>query len=132
MATVLTVPLMVAVGLGVLRVHESLSAATVQVHWTFIFPCIMSTLSGLDRSGRLVNLANIAVGGGFTLGPFMGGRLIESAGLRDTDRGQRRRVARVAGTDPRGPGPAHHVPKVTGAAPKWSSRPEGRAYASQC
>ena len=48
--------------------------------WTFILPYIMSTLSGLDRSGRLVNLANIAIGGGFALGPFMGGRLVESAG----------------------------------------------------
>ncbi|MGW5144687.1 MFS transporter [Rhodococcus koreensis] len=48
--------------------------------WTFILPYIMSTLSGLDRSGRVVNLANIAIGGGFAIGPFMGGRLVESAG----------------------------------------------------
>ena len=40
----------------------------------------MSTLSGLDRTGRLVNLANIAIGGGFALGPFIGGRLVETAG----------------------------------------------------
>ena len=48
--------------------------------WTFILPYIMSTLSGLDRTGRLVNLANIAIGGGFALGPFIGGRLVETAG----------------------------------------------------
>ena len=48
--------------------------------WTFILPYIMSTLSGLDRTGRLVNLANIAIGGGFALGPFIGGRLVENAG----------------------------------------------------
>lgn len=63
---------------GLLRF--TIAALLFKFTWTFILPYIMSTLSGLDRSGRLVNLANIAIGGGFAIGPFMGGRLVESAG----------------------------------------------------
>ncbi|MFC9358657.1 hypothetical protein ACFTZB_19070 [Rhodococcus sp. NPDC057014] len=63
---------------GLLRF--TVAALLFKFTWTFILPYIMSTLSGLDRSGRLVNLANIAIGGGFAIGPFMGGRLVESAG----------------------------------------------------
>ncbi|QSE90645.1 MFS transporter [Rhodococcus pseudokoreensis] len=63
---------------GLLRF--TIAALLFKLTWTFILPYIMSTLSGLDRSGRLVNLANIAIGGGFAIGPFMGGRLVESAG----------------------------------------------------
>ncbi|MFE7415789.1 MFS transporter [Rhodococcus sp. NPDC057529] len=63
---------------GLLRF--TVAALLFKFTWTFILPYIMSTLSGLDRSGRVVNLANIAIGGGFAIGPFMGGRLVESAG----------------------------------------------------
>ena len=63
---------------GLLRF--TVAALLFKFTWTFILPYMMSTLSGLDRSGRLVNLANIAIGGGFALGPFMGGRLIENTG----------------------------------------------------
>jgi DHA1 family inner membrane transport protein len=63
---------------GLLRF--TVAALLFKLTWTFILPYIMSTLSGLDRSGRVVNLANIAIGGGFAIGPFMGGRLVESAG----------------------------------------------------
>ncbi|MDN3460763.1 MFS transporter [Rhodococcus sp. APC 3903] len=61
-------------------VRFTVAALLFKFTWTFILPYIMSTLSELDRSGRLVNLANIAIGGGFAIGPFMGGRLVESAG----------------------------------------------------
>ncbi|SED29491.1 MFS transporter [Rhodococcus koreensis] len=63
---------------GVLRF--TLAALLFKFTWTFILPYLMATLSGLDRSGQLVNLANLAIGGGFALGPLMGGRLVESAG----------------------------------------------------
>ncbi|MBC2639174.1 MULTISPECIES: MFS transporter [unclassified Rhodococcus (in: high G+C Gram-positive bacteria)] len=63
---------------GVLRFTAA--ALLFKFTWTFILPYLMSTLSGLDRSGQLVNLANLAIGGGFALGPLMGGRLVESAG----------------------------------------------------
>lgn len=48
--------------------------------WTFVLPYLMSTLSDLDRTGSLVNLANVCIGGGFALGPFIGGRLVENSG----------------------------------------------------
>ncbi|MEN0134898.1 MAG: MFS transporter [Rhodococcus sp. (in: high G+C Gram-positive bacteria)] len=63
---------------GVLRFTAA--ALLFKFTWTFILPYLMSTLSGLDRSGQLVNLANLAIGGGFALGPLMGGRLVESVG----------------------------------------------------
>ncbi|MEN0135779.1 MAG: MFS transporter [Rhodococcus sp. (in: high G+C Gram-positive bacteria)] len=63
---------------GLLRF--TLAALLFKFTWTFVLPYIMATLSGLDRAGRVVNLANIAIGGGFALGPFMGGRLVENAG----------------------------------------------------
>ncbi|MFE7423083.1 MFS transporter [Rhodococcus sp. NPDC057529] len=77
LAMTLSVALLAGVP-GVLRF--TLAALLFKFTWTFILPYLMATLSGLDRSGQLVNLANLAIGGGFALGPLMGGRLVESAG----------------------------------------------------
>lgn len=48
--------------------------------WPWTLPFLMSTLADLDRAGRATNLANLFIGGGFAIGPFIAGRLIESEG----------------------------------------------------
>ncbi|WP_364309134.1 MFS transporter [Paenarthrobacter nitroguajacolicus] len=48
--------------------------------WPWTLPFLMSTLADLDRAGRATNLANLFIGGGFAVGPFIAGRLIESEG----------------------------------------------------
>ncbi|MBB3664575.1 putative MFS family arabinose efflux permease [Prauserella sediminis] len=77
--------LAMALSLGLLvdvpgLVRFTVAALLFKFTWTFILPYILATLSELDRSGRLVNVANIAIGGGFALGPLMGGRLVENTG----------------------------------------------------
>jgi DHA1 family inner membrane transport protein len=48
--------------------------------WPWTLPFLMSTLADLDRAGRTSNLANLFIGGGFAIGPFIAGRLVESTG----------------------------------------------------
>lgn len=46
--------------------------------YTFILPFLLSTLSSHDESGHVMSTVNLMVGGGFTLGPILGGLLIDS------------------------------------------------------
>lgn len=49
--------------------------------WTFALPFILASLAAADRSGRLINAANLVIGGGLALGPLLAGHLIQAAGL---------------------------------------------------
>lgn len=48
--------------------------------WPWTLPFLMSTLADLDPSGRATNLANLFIGGGLAIGPFIAGRLIDATG----------------------------------------------------
>lgn len=48
--------------------------------WPWTLPFLLSTLADLDRAGRASNLSNLFIGGGFAIGPFIAGRLVESTG----------------------------------------------------
>jgi DHA1 family inner membrane transport protein len=48
--------------------------------WPWTLPFLMSTLADLDRMGRATNLANLFIGGGLAIGPFIAGRLVEATG----------------------------------------------------
>jgi predicted MFS family arabinose efflux permease len=49
--------------------------------WTFALPFILASLAAADRSGRLINAANMVIGGGLALGPLLAGHLIQAGGL---------------------------------------------------
>ena len=49
--------------------------------WTFALPFILASLAAADRSGRLINAANLVIGGGLALGPLLAGHLIQAGGL---------------------------------------------------
>ncbi|WP_262107480.1 MFS transporter [Arthrobacter sp. Marseille-P9274] len=48
--------------------------------WPWTLPFLLSTLADLDRVGRASNLSNLFIGGGFAIGPFIAGRLVEGTG----------------------------------------------------
>jgi len=48
--------------------------------WTFVLPFILACLADLDQHGRLMNSANLVIGGGLALGPAIAGPVLE-AGL---------------------------------------------------
>lgn len=49
--------------------------------WTFALPFILASLAAADRSGRLINAANLVIGGGLALGPLLAGHLIQAGGF---------------------------------------------------
>jgi hypothetical protein len=49
--------------------------------WTFALPFILASLAAADRSGRLINAANMVIGGGLALGPLLAGHLIQAGGF---------------------------------------------------
>lgn len=49
--------------------------------WTFVLPWILSFISRNDHSGKLMSSINLVIGGGFAIGPFMAGKIIQAAPL---------------------------------------------------
>lgn len=47
--------------------------------WTFVLPFILASLADLDQQGRLMNSANLVIGGGLALGPVLAGPVLESS-----------------------------------------------------
>ncbi len=45
--------------------------------WTFALPFILASLANIDRTGQLMSLVNMVIGGGLALGPLIAGRMIE-------------------------------------------------------
>src|SRR5699024_4559744 len=56
------------------------AAVLLKIAWPWTLPFLMSTLADLDPLGRVTNLANLAIGGGTAIGPFIAGRVIEATG----------------------------------------------------
>ncbi|HJV98789.1 MAG TPA: MFS transporter [Arthrobacter sp.] len=58
----------------------AIAAVIFKFAWTFILPYLLSTLSDLSSGGHLMNTTNLMIGGGFSIGPIVGGALIQSGG----------------------------------------------------
>lgn len=58
----------------------AIAAFTFKFVWTFVLPFILGTLSDQDRDGRLMNTANLVIGGGLAIGPAIAGQLVEGSG----------------------------------------------------
>jgi len=56
----------------------ALAALLFKYCWTFALPFILACLADHDRAGRLMNSANLVIGGGLALGPAIAGPLLES------------------------------------------------------
>lgn len=56
----------------------ALAALLFKFCWTFVLPFILACLADHDQRGRLMNSANLVIGGGLALGPAMAGPLLES------------------------------------------------------
>lgn len=73
--------LAVALLFGVPSVLQLSAAAIIfKFAWPWTLPFLLSTLADLDRAGRASNLSNLFIGGGFAIGPFIAGRIVESTG----------------------------------------------------
>lgn len=46
--------------------------------WTFVLPWILSTVARHDITGRLMSSINLVIGGGFAIGPWLAGKIIQS------------------------------------------------------
>ena len=46
--------------------------------WTFTFPYLLAALSTIDRTGKLLVIANIVIGGGMSIGPMISGNMLGS------------------------------------------------------
>lgn len=57
----------------------ALAALLFKYCWTFALPFMLACLADHDRDGRLMNSANLVIGGGLALGPAIAGPLLESS-----------------------------------------------------
>lgn len=58
----------------------AIAACAFKFVWTFVLPFILGTISDQDQDGRLMNTANLAVGGGLAIGPAVAGQILEAGG----------------------------------------------------
>lgn len=57
-----------------------LAAFVFKFVWTFVLPFILGAISDQDKDGRLMNTANLAVGGGLAIGPGIAGYFLDGNG----------------------------------------------------
>lgn len=57
----------------------AIAALLFKYTWTFVLPFILACLADLDQRGRLMNSANLVIGGGLALGPALAGPMLESS-----------------------------------------------------
>ena len=57
-------------------VRYLLAASAFKYAWSFILPFMLAALSALDRSGRVIVITNIFIGGGLATGPALAANLI--------------------------------------------------------
>lgn len=70
---------LLAGGPGLLRF--AVAAVVFKFAWTFILPYLLSTIADVGGGGgHVMNTTNLIIGGGFALGPILGGTLIEASG----------------------------------------------------
>lgn len=56
----------------------AIAALLFKYTWTLVLPFILATLADLDQHGRLMNSANLVIGGGLAMGPAIAGPVLES------------------------------------------------------
>lgn len=59
-----------------------LAACMFKYAWTFILPYLLASVTAIDKTGRIILLANIMIGGGLAIGPAIAGGLIANGGHR--------------------------------------------------
>lgn len=60
-------------------IRFAIAALLFKYTWTFVLPFILACLADLDQQGRLMNSANLVIGGGLALGPALAGPVLESS-----------------------------------------------------
>jgi MFS family permease len=59
----------------------TIAAFIFKYSWTFTFPYLLAVMAGIDRTGKLLIVSNIVIGGGMALGPAISAQLIGDSGL---------------------------------------------------
>ncbi len=61
-------------------IRFAIAAVIFKFAWTFILPYLLSALADLHSGPHIMNTTNLMIGGGFAIGPLLGGLLIDSTG----------------------------------------------------
>ncbi|MER7083314.1 Predicted arabinose efflux permease, MFS family [Saccharopolyspora kobensis] len=63
---------------GLLRF--AVAAVVFKFAWTFLLPNLLTALADLSSGNQVMNSANLMIGGGFAIGPYLAGVLVDATG----------------------------------------------------
>ncbi|RKT87799.1 Predicted arabinose efflux permease, MFS family [Saccharopolyspora antimicrobica] len=62
----------------------AVAAVVFKFAWTFLLPNLLTALAGLSSGTQVMNSTNLMIGGGFAIGPYLAGALVDATGGHTT------------------------------------------------